>query len=220
MHEWTLISKLDASAFATYATKGTCENSKRSRILAGQVKKASITNIESVAKHIINDKHGEHILNDFLNPNVTLVPVPRSSPMKADSPSPWASLTICEIFQQQGLGQNILNCIKRISAVPKSQFAGRGNRPTVETHLPSLEVQRDLMIPDQITLIDDVVTKGSTTFACAIKLHEMFPDTTIRAFAVFVTRGFEEHIDSVISPCVGEIVYSNGETSRKGEFFV
>ncbi len=166
-----MISKLDASGFATYATNGKCENSDRSRRLAGQVKKATVSVIESAANNIVGKENGEVILSDFLNPQVTLVPVPRSSPLRVENPGPWPSLTIAEVFLQHGLGQNILSCVQRITAVPKSQFAGRGNRPTVDTHLPSLDVQADLVVPDQITLIDDVITKGSTTI---VEVKDLF----------------------------------------------
>lgn len=68
--------------------------------------------------------------------------------------------------------------------------------------------------PNKITLIDDVITKGGTIFACAKHLHEQFPDAEIRAFARIRTQGLMPEIDILGDPSAGRIVYN--ATSDEG----
>jgi hypothetical protein len=68
--------------------------------------------------------------------------------------------------------------------------------------------------PAQIILVDDVVTKGRTLLAAALRLREVFPRARIKAFALFRTMGFDAELDQVADPCVGEIVWRAGDAHR------
>jgi predicted amidophosphoribosyltransferase len=80
-------------------------------------------------------------------------------------------------------------CIRRAAAVHKSSSSPGKDRPSVAEHLASLVLDGQLTNPEQVTLVDDVLTQGRTMIGCALLLHEAYPDAQIRAFAMIRTRG-------------------------------
>ena len=48
-------------------------------------------------------------------------------------------------------------------------------RPTAEQHYESISVQGILSEPEEILLVDDVVTRGVTLLGCANRLADAFP---------------------------------------------
>ncbi len=62
-----------------------------------------------------------------------------------------------------------------------------------------------LFAPQRITLIDDVITRGRTSFAAAWRLHEIYPDADIRVFAIIRTQGLLPEIEALRDPSVGVI---------------
>ena len=117
-------------------------------------------------------------------------------------------MVIAQELRRLGYGETVSPFLKRTSPVRKSATAGWGNRPSVEEHYQTLEVERDIFQPQKITLIDDVLTKGSTVFACALRLYEQFPEAEIRAFALFRTQGYIPNIETFIDPSSGIISYN------------
>lgn len=72
-----------------------------------------------------------------------------------------------------------------------------------------------MFTPDQITLVDDVLTMGRTTVACAELLQEQYPEASIRIFAMLRTLGFQDDIDTVFDPVVGTVTsYASGKSHR------
>ena len=177
----------------------------KSRKLCGLVKNANRRTLDSAITILERRDPGIEVLDDFLNDSVTLVPVPRSAPLVDGAL--WPSEVVAETLQAHGFGEAVLPCISRVTPVRKSAFQAPGNRPTIEEHYDSLEVQGGLFQPDEITLVDDVITKGSTQLACAMRLRDVFPNATIRAFAMVRTKGFGE-IETIVSPYQGRIFVS------------
>jgi len=67
----------------------------------------------------------------------------------------------------------------------------------------------------QLTLVDDVITRGRTVFAAACRLREAFPDAEIRAFAFLRTLAPDEVLGQVVDPCEGEVCWVFGDTRRR-----
>jgi hypoxanthine-guanine phosphoribosyltransferase len=87
-------------------------------------------------------------------------------------------------------------------------------RPTVQQHYRSFAVIPSSSIPTAVVLIDDVITKGRTLVAAAMRLHEAFPKADIRAFALVRTMGFVLDVERLFDPCEGEIHW-NGEDAYR-----
>jgi len=114
------------------------------------------------------------------------------------------------------LAKNVKPCIERLYAVPKSASAAPGQRPTVQTHYNSLKVGNlEIFKFEKITIIDDVLTKGSTVFACAMRLHEAFPNSSIKVFSHMQTQGLIPEILKVKDHSVGDITYNGHDTLRE-----
>jgi hypothetical protein len=65
-----------------------------------------------------------------------------------------------------------------------------------------------------IVLIDDVVTKGRTLLAAALRLEEAVPRVDLRAFALLRTMGYAGDICQFLAPCEGKIEW-NGDDARR-----
>jgi hypothetical protein len=118
-----------------------------------------------------------------------------------------------------------------VNEVQRSSGAWRWERPTVQQHFTSFAVIPSAVAPEpvapeptssestgpeptEIILIDDVVTKGRTLVAAAIRLQLTFPQTRIRAFALIRTLGLVPDVESVFDPCRGEIRWNGLDAQR------
>lgn len=100
-------------------------------------------------------------------------------------------------------------------AVPKSAFASTGQRPTAPLHHETMAVQRTLVRPERITVIDDIVTKGATLLAAVTRVAEAFPEAEVRAFALLRTMGLVENVERIVDPCRGTIAWDGSEVQRR-----
>ena len=75
-------------------------------------------------------------------------------------------------------------------------------------------MERPPITPENVVLIDDVVTKGRTLLAAATRLHEAFPGAQIRAFALLRTMGLIPGVQRLLDPCTGEIRWKAGDAHR------
>jgi predicted amidophosphoribosyltransferase len=155
-------------------------------------------------------------LKDFLTPDSLLIPVPRSSLVKADTV--WPSKVIAEEMMKRGYGTVLKPTIERTKPIRKSSNQSAEDRPTVQEHLETLEIAipPELTDPKTIILIDDVVTQGNVSIACAELLKNIYPDSDIRLFAVARTRGFKNDGLNFFEPYIGKIRYyfKSGKTYR------
>lgn len=203
-----MLSEVRYGTFANYSPRGKSELSEKSRRICGAVKAGRREHVDFVASALRGDK--THVLNEFFTTETTLVPIPGSTP-----PVPnglWAAKFICERFVLAGLGRETLPCIQRISAVPKSAFAAPGERPTITTHYNSIRAIAGLFTPAKITLVDDVLTRGRTSYAAARRALEAFPEAEIRVFAILRTQGFVREIAAIREPSVGRIFLNESGT--------
>jgi hypothetical protein len=191
-----LLSSLDFGSFLSYSPRGTSVDELASRSLCHQIKRdghllvagrPAVSAIAHAVKRLRQSITPD--LAELLTPGVLFVPVPRSAPFPPGRANGlWVPRRICEELLQAGFGARIEALLLRRIAVPKSAFAVRSDRPGVALHHASFQVAPRLIEPStRITLVDDVITKGSTLLAGASRLAEAFPDATIQAFALVRT---------------------------------
>ena len=144
----------------------------------------------------------------MLSPTAVLVPVPKSSLFKEGSL--WVPEQIANSFVRSGLGGRSARLLARTRAIAKaatSLSSGRP-RPTALDHLQTLAVQTELRSVEEIVLIDDVVTTGSTLLGCANKLLESYPSSLIRGFAVMRAVSNPVDFKQTLDPIVGAITFT------------
>lgn len=152
-------------------------------------------------------------LAGFFPAAAILVPVPGSSP------SPWGRATpsgrLATVLCEHGFGKGIWFGLRRVRAVRKSATAARGARPSLRTHFDTIAVE-SIQRPQtsHLVLIDDVVTRGRTLLAAALRLREIFPQADIRGFALLRTMGYSPVFNELLVPCTGKIQWVCDDARR------
>ncbi|WP_438423198.1 phosphoribosyltransferase [Aquimarina macrocephali] len=198
-----MLSSLEFATLLEYCPKGNSPNAELSKRVCGALKNGIPKTTINASRHIKNIP----ILTDFFNEDAVLIPIPRSSLITEGTL--WPTKVIAEELVKNGIGQEISTCLKRVTPVAKSSFQnGADNRPSVQNHYDSLEVEPIMITSTSIILIDDILTLGRTALACASVLSERFPDIEIKMFGMMRTRSFRDN-DILIQPQVGKMRYSN-----------
>jgi len=142
-----------------------------------------------------------------------LVPVPGSKARRPDRASPTARLALA--LMQRGLGVDIWFGLRRVRAVRKSGTAAPGSRPSLRTQFDTLAVDAaEVPGRSSVVLIDDVVAKGRTLLAAALRLREVLPEADIRAFALLRTLGYSPVMEESLLPCIGTIEWRREDARR------
>lgn len=88
-------------------------------------------------------------------------------------------------------------------------------RPLPEQHAASMRCRAFPRIPSKnITIVDDIVTRGSTLLGCAWVIADHFPDATIRALAVVRTMSGHE-IEEILSPITNGLIHVRDGVPRR-----
>jgi hypothetical protein len=207
---------LQRVAFAScyvYSPTGTGVVSERSRVLRELLKSGEARSLLYYADHVRREVATNAALAGFLNPTSIFVPVPGRAPCVDGERSVAERLATALI--KEGLGLDMWRGLRRIRRIRKSATALPGERPTVDEHHRSFAIESGGMAPSSVVLVDDVVTKGRTLLAAAMCVHEAFPATDIRAFALLRTLGFNQRIDRLMDPCIGEIRWRTADAHRR-----
>jgi predicted amidophosphoribosyltransferase len=150
----------------------------------------------------------------FFQPNTILVPTPKSSLMRPDTL--WVPERIASAITKKGFGNKVISRLARTQSVPKAASSLAKDRPKAIDHYKSMNVTRILSNPNEIILVEDVITRGATLLGAANLLAEAFPETPIRAFAAMRTISNPDEFSRLYDPCVGTIeLQNNGETLRR-----
>src|SRR5262249_43827658 len=122
-----------------------------------------------------------------------------------------------QALHEVGLGGFLWPGLQRRFPVRKSATALNADRPSVRQHYESFAVAGRWSVgaPQRIVIVDDVITKGRTILAAAIRLHEAFPNTDRRAFALIRTMGFVRDVDRSLEPCQGVVGWAGGDAYRE-----
>lgn len=204
-------SSYEYGTFANYSPRGSSELSKRSRNTCGAIKAGRVDIIASAIPHLTSPNAA--ILQPFLGPDVTLVPIPRSAPLPDGAL--WPSKVICDVLCENGFGRDVQTYLERTRAVPRSSSSSRAERPLVPIHMDSIRADRPFFMPEKITVVDDVITMGRTSFACAELLRSICPHAEIRIFAMIRTQGLQDDIEKIVDPSTGTVTgFQSGKTHR------
>ena len=197
----SLLSELRFGSFLVYSPRGTSPVSVGSRKYCYAVKAGHSEALARVIDRLVTDFSSTG-LSAVLGPDVTLVPAPRSSVLVAGGL--WPTRLIADALVAARLGSSVLPALTRTTAVPKSSFQARGERPNAKLHYETIAVELGLAT-SRITIVDDVLTKGNTLLGAATRLTEGFPNADIAAFGLIRTMGLIPDVTSIVEPCVGTI---------------
>jgi len=211
-------SELEFCSFLQYSPRGTSAISKTSKEVCHAVKTdrslpGPFWVIKEAGERIRQTLQNYPFLKQIFGPDVVLVPIPRSSPLK-DKNALWPALRICEELKKQGVALDIMKILERVTPVNKAATAARGERPTPRDHYESTRIVRQLLTPERITLVDDVITQGSTFIGLFPRLRESFPHAEINCFALVRTMSGVE-VETVLAPVAGKIVFAHGLPHRE-----
>ena len=151
----------------------------------------------------------------FFQPNTILVPVPSSSLMQPDTL--WVPDRIATALAKMGIGREVVACLVRTTALRKAAWTDSSERPKPREHVDTIGVQGRISSPDEILLVDDIVTRGATLLGAANRLAEAFPAARIRAFAAMRTISDPSDFVATYEPSSGTIQYRDptGDTLRR-----
>lgn len=213
-----MISGVRFASCYVYSPGGSDGSSVRSRLMRTLLKESDAYFMDKYADRVRQQVADGPSLAGFFCPGSLLVPIPGCAPR----PDGVVSVTdhLAAALLAEGLGLSIWRGLRRIAPVRKSATAAPGLRPSVLDHYESFAALAAPATtptpcqPVQIVLVDDVVTKGRTLLAAAMRLQEAFPSAEIRAFALIRTLGFSRRLDHLLDPCVGEIRWRCGDAHR------
>ena len=206
-----MVSEALYGALLAYSPRGQAEVSRRSQDVCYRIKGCDPVTLQRATQLLREHVAGNGILSPLFGP-VTLVPMPRSAPLVEGAL--WPAEVISRAIVDAGLAGNVVPCLSRTVAVPKSARAPRGGRPQVSQHLASMSVQAMVGVAERVLIVDDVITKGSTGLAAASRLAEVYPEADIKIFALVRTKGLVPDIDRILDPTTGVIRLVGDEGDR------
>ena len=195
-----------------YSPTGTGAVCERSRLLRSLLKTRDAGFMFKYACRVRQQAQDSLQLAGFFRATDVLIPVPGSMPCPGGGA--WTAEHLAVALLNAGLGGAAWSGLRRVRAVTKSATAPAGARPSVSVHYDSFHIERPRIVPESIVLIDDVVTKGRTLLAAASRVHEAFPRSQIRAFALLRTMGLIPSVQQLLDPCKGEIRWRAGDAHR------
>ena len=202
------VTEIDFGCLLTYSPYGTTDEEARSRTFRAKLKsdgyleKEKILMTEYIAKGIKNNL-GKLPFADFFKKNTILIPTPSSSLAKANTLEVPQRLATALV--NNGLGEKVSLCLERVKPLQKSHTSSSANRPKAHEHYETMAVQKELSEPDEILLIDDFITRGSTFIGAANRLKDAFPNANIHAFAGIKTITNPKKFRKIYDPCIGKI---------------
>ena len=207
-----VIRAVEYASCYVYSPTGSGTVCEQSRLLRALLKAGDAAFVLKYAVRVRQQVNDSPPLAGFFGDSDVLVPVPGSTAVEAGRF--WPAKCLAAALVNEGLGSAAWSCLRRIRTVRKSATAAPGERPTVSLHYESFCIEPSSKPPETIILVDDVVTKGRTLLAAASRLHEAFPASRIRAFALVRTMGLIPEVRRLLDPCRGEIRWEAGDARR------
>lgn len=208
-----MLSELAFGSLLTYSPRGQSEVSRNSRRVCYSIKAGDPQALRLVGQRLREHIDRNDVLAGLFGAKVTLVPMPRSTPLVQGAL--WPAQKICDALMHVGLSGQVNPLLERVCPVARSSQAPPGERPRIPEHYASLIAHRRIDVSDKIVLVDDVVTKGSTAIAAASRIVEVYPEASVHLFAVIRTKGMVPDIDRILDPAFGQIRRDGDEADRE-----
>lgn len=215
------LSRIEFGSFLTYSPRGTTDPELRSRTMMRALKDDQvITNLPNPPV-LMSDTVCDAIKKDieslpfshFFNANTILVPTPRSSLIKTGTL--WVPQRFANALKRKGLGRSVEECLQRVTPVRKAAASNAADRPKAADHYDSMLVQKIFPEPEDILLVDDVITRGATLLGATNRLVDAFPNAQIRVFAAMRTISPPDIFRNVRAPCTGTVELKGNDTFRR-----
>jgi hypothetical protein len=220
-----LPSEIPFASFLQYSPGGKSDVSKRSRAVCYAIKNDSVLTvtpsggapvraIEYVVEAIVRNLPNYPLLQHVLNRDRILIPVPRRAPLPHKD-ALWPTRRICDALVQVGLGSSVMPALMRHTAVQKSSTASPGERPDPIDHMNTTRMDHNASFSQKqnVTLVDDVVTRGATFLGMYPHVEAEFPDREVSCFALVRTMSAQE-ITAIMAPVNGVLRNCRGRPSR------
>jgi hypothetical protein len=164
-----LRSPLEFASVYVYSKRGESEQAIQARRIRDRLKQGFPDALAGAARRIESLQAPGGPLAGWFGADAILVPAPGSAPLVAGGL--WVPERFCIELLKHGVGGSVEPLIRRTAAVPKSAYSASGSRPSVERHLASLDVERRILPPGPIVVVDDVITKGRTLLGSQRSSH-------------------------------------------------
>jgi hypothetical protein len=216
------ITQLEFGSYLTYASHGDSAKILESQEFMRVLKRDGFVRHPPNPPTAISERIAQRIKQNmaelpfysFFRPNSILVPTPKSSLMMPNTL--WIPERIAAAMVKAGIGKAVATCLVRNTPVRKAAYSQPCDRPTAQQHYESMSVQGHISERDEILLVDDIITRGSTLIGSANRLALAFPHCRIRAFGAMRTISNPDEFENIIAPCIGTIELSQtGDTFRR-----
>ena len=212
------LSEVRFAAILAYSTlkNPETETSRQSRTVRDAIKRCRSDYLRRFGERTAEAFGNLAALADFLGPETTLVPVPRSAPRVAGD-AHWPALRLCLELERHGLCRNVAMALERMTKIRKSAYLRRGEeRPSPEEHMATMRVDLDALslLGHRITAVDDVVTRGSQLVGAASLITVNSPMARVRALVALRAVSGEE-VPAVYDPVIGSITNAGSNRVRR-----
>jgi len=216
------ITSLEYASLLSYTPRGSSEELQSARAVMLAIKTDDLVEQPPIPMsqwiaRAVKQNLGSLPFASFFQSNTVLVPVPRSSLMRPGTL--WVPDRIAAALVAGGIGKEVLRCLTRLTPIRKAALSNASERPTPAEQFETIGVQGRISDPppDELLLVDDIVTRGATLLGAANRLAEAFPDARIRAFAAMRTVSNPADFVDAYQPCTGTIQYREmtGDSLRR-----
>ena len=217
------IAELEFGSLLSYTPRGHSPSSIHARNFMNLLKTEGFVKDATTGRAVLMSEwvaetiqqYGKELpFSHFFQPTTILVPAPKSSLMQPNTL--WVPEKIASALAAKGIGAKVQPCLNRVNPVPKAATSLACDRPLPLHHYRSLRVVGTIPQPDEIVIVDDIITRGSTLMGAANRLADAFPESKIRAFAVMRTISNPDKFNQLIDPVIGNIeLRSFGDTIRR-----